>query len=144
MEIGERIRQRRNACGLTLRELAAKVNSDLTHATISRYENGEISVSLENARRIAEALGVPPAYLVGWQESAELPAPPAKATVAQKIRHYVDNVAQVSRKQLAQNLGKTESYVSLVLSGKRKMDIDEYVALCRVLAVKPTRFLEDD
>lgn len=67
----------------------------------------------------------------------------AQTSIIERIRHYIDDVAQLSRKQVAANMGFTESKLSLLLSGKRKMSVDEYAKLCRVLAVKPTRFIED-
>lgn len=58
-----------------------------------------------------------------------------------RLRNYIDS-AGVSRKQLALNLKKSESYVSLILSGNRKISIDEYEAICRVLSVSPIKFFE--
>ena len=63
--------------------------------------------------------------------------------VVEKVRHYIDDVAQLSREQVAINMGYTESKLSLLLSGKRRMSIEEYARLCRVLAVKPARFLDE-
>ena len=57
-----------------------------------------------------------------------------------RIRDYVDNVADLSRKQVAINMGVTESQVSLILSGKRRLYIDEYEKLCRAIAVSPMKF----
>lgn len=57
-----------------------------------------------------------------------------------RIRHYVDNVAQLSRKQIAINMGVTESQVSLILSGKRRLYVDEYERLCKAIAVSPLKF----
>lgn len=67
----------------------------------------------------------------------------AQTPTFERVRHYIDDVAQLSRKQVAANMGFTESKLSLLLSGKRKMSVDEYAELCRVLAVKPARFIED-
>lgn len=67
----------------------------------------------------------------------------AQTPTFERVRHYIDDVAQLSRKQVAANMGFTESKLSLLLSGKRKMNVDEYAKLCRVLAVKPARFIED-
>lgn len=61
--------------------------------------------------------------------------------VWEKLRHYIDDVAGISRKQFAYNLGVSESQVSLMLSGKRKIDLEEYIRICNVLAVRADRFL---
>lgn len=66
-----------------------------------------------------------------------------KDPVWMRIRRFIDNEARLSRKQVAINMGKSESYISLILSGKRRIDIDEYQKICEVLAVPPTRFLEN-
>lgn len=60
--------------------------------------------------------------------------------IHERIRQYVDDIAQLSRKQVALNLGVSESKLSLMLAGKRKITVEEYENLCTVLAVKPSRF----
>lgn len=67
MTIGERIRDRRTALGLTLEELGEKVEE--SKQNIYKYEKGTITnIPLEKINKIAEALGVTPAYLAGWNE----------------------------------------------------------------------------
>lgn len=61
----------------------------------------------------------------------------------ERMRRYIDDVAGISRKQLAANLGITESQISLILSGKRALKLEEYVRICKTLSVKTSRFLED-
>ena len=58
----------------------------------------------------------------------------------QRLRHYIDDVAQLSRKQVALNAKMTESHLSLILSGRRGLKIDDYERLCRAIAVNPARF----
>lgn len=58
----------------------------------------------------------------------------------QRLRHYIDDVAQLSRKQVAFNAKMTESHLSLILSGRRGLKIDDYERLCRAIAVNPARF----
>lgn len=47
----------------------------------------------------------------------------------------------LSQKVIALNMGCSESQVSLILSGKRRLLLDEYLNFCRAIAVSPTRFL---
>ena len=61
MTVGEKIRQRRQALGLTQREVAG---SEMTRNLICRIERGDCLPSLESLVLIARALSVPPAYLV--------------------------------------------------------------------------------
>ena len=63
--------------------------------------------------------------------------------IHERIRHYIDDIAQLSRKQVALNLGVSESKLSLMLAGRRRIAIEEYEKLCTVLAVKPDRFLQN-
>ena len=60
-----------------------------------------------------------------------------------RIRRYVDEVACLSRKQVAINAGMTESQLSLILSGKRGLRVDDYENLCRAIAVSPARFFNE-
>jgi transcriptional regulator with XRE-family HTH domain len=55
--LGERIRRRRQELGLSLRELASKV--DLTASFLSQIERDLASPSLKSLRKTAEALQVP-------------------------------------------------------------------------------------
>jgi len=57
MLLGERIRRRRQELGLSLRELASKV--DLTASFLSQIERDLASPSLKSLRKMAEALEVP-------------------------------------------------------------------------------------
>ena len=74
MNIGNRIKQRRIELDLTVDDLVALTGK--SRATIYRYENGDIenmpSTVLEP---LAVALRTTPAYLMGWDNPAELVAP---------------------------------------------------------------------
>jgi DNA-binding XRE family transcriptional regulator len=61
-EIGYRVKERRLAEGLTLRDLAQR--ADLTASFLSQVERGRTSVSIVSLRRIAEGLGVPVLYFL--------------------------------------------------------------------------------
>lgn len=64
MNVGERIKARRLALGLTADQLAESVGKN--RATIYRYENGDIeNMPLSVVEPIARALGITPAELFG-------------------------------------------------------------------------------
>lgn len=66
MTINERIKDLRRLSGLTLREVAARLN--ITEATAQRYETGGIKViPYESITGLAEIFGVSPAYIMGWE-----------------------------------------------------------------------------
>jgi transcriptional regulator with XRE-family HTH domain len=61
-ELGNQIRKYRKANKMTLDELAAKINK--SKATLSKYENGSISIDILTLSEIAECLHVSTAHLV--------------------------------------------------------------------------------
>lgn len=62
-KIGENIRSLRKSKNMTQKELALK--SNLATSTICDIEKGRSNPSLESLKRIARALKVPVAFLVG-------------------------------------------------------------------------------
>ena len=70
MTIGERIKNAREDKGITLEDLAKTVG--LNRSTLSRYETGTIAgIPSDRIEAIADALGVTPAYLMGWDEPTD-------------------------------------------------------------------------
>lgn len=66
--MGERIKARRIELELTLDELGGMVGS--TASTVRKWETGYIkNMRSDKIKRVAEALQVTPAYLMGWEES---------------------------------------------------------------------------
>ena len=59
-----------------------------------------------------------------------------------RMKAYVDEKG-ISQKLMAENMHTTESRVSMLLNGKRKMTVDDYVCACKAIAVPPTKFLEE-
>jgi len=70
-EIGARIRKAREAKGLTLRELSARVNDLLDLKRINAYENGVRMPKPQEVTILSKALGVRPAYLMALEDEAE-------------------------------------------------------------------------
>lgn len=67
MTKGERIKARREALGLSVGELATRLNKN--RATIYRYENGDIEdMPITVLEPLAKALNTTPAYIMGWEE----------------------------------------------------------------------------
>lgn len=72
MNIGNRIKRKRLENKLTLEELGKK--ADVSRATMQRYESGKITnIPSDRIERISEALGVSPAYLMGWEDENNEP-----------------------------------------------------------------------
>lgn len=68
---GRRVRERRNALGLSQEALAAQCGVHWTF--LGQVERGQRNLSLHNMLKIAGGLGVDPAELVGGLGIADLP-----------------------------------------------------------------------
>ncbi len=65
MQIGERIKQRREALGLSADQVADKIGKN--RATVYRYESNDIkNFPIEILIPLAEVLHTTPAFLMGW------------------------------------------------------------------------------
>lgn len=66
MTIGQRMKERRLALGMSADDLAAKLGKN--RSTIFRYENGDIeNLPLDMLKPIATALSITPQELMGWE-----------------------------------------------------------------------------
>lgn len=66
--IGQKIKERRLALGLTLEELGNKVG--VGASTVRKWETNFIKdMKSDKVQKVAEALNVSPAYLMGWDEN---------------------------------------------------------------------------
>ena len=73
MTIGERIKARRLELGLRVDELAERIGKN--RATIYRYESSEIEkLPTTVLEPLANALGVSPGYLMGWERLGDIGA----------------------------------------------------------------------
>lgn len=66
MTIGEKLKKSRNEKGMSLRELATKV--ELSASFLSQIEQGKASPSIENLKKIATTLDVRVSYLIEDEE----------------------------------------------------------------------------
>lgn len=85
--VGDRIREKRTAAGMTQEELAKAIGT--TKQNIYKYETGIITnIPINRLEDIARVLAVSPAYLAGWEQ-----------TVSQELSSLID---KASPAQLAQ------------------------------------------
>lgn len=71
MNIGERIKQRRIALGLSVDEIAKQIGKN--RATIYRYESSEIeNLPTSVLEPLAKALHTTPAILMGWEQPLKI------------------------------------------------------------------------
>lgn len=67
MNIGERIRLKRNERGWSQRDLAEKMGYS-NHSTVGKIETGKVDLPQSKVVQFAEVLGVSVAYLMGWEQ----------------------------------------------------------------------------
>lgn len=66
MEMGNRIKRLREEKGMTLEELGDKVG--VGKSTVRKWETGMIAnMKRDKISKLADALGVSPGYLMGWE-----------------------------------------------------------------------------
>lgn len=82
MNVGEKIKQRREALGWTQRELAN--TAGMTQNRISEVESGKRQqMSFSRMRDLARALGVSADWLLGtWDDIGQAPEPKGEAAAA--------------------------------------------------------------
>ena len=68
MDIGERIKKRREELGLSQSELARKVGYT-SRSTINKIEKDGRGISQDKIAAIAKALHTTPSYLMGWTDA---------------------------------------------------------------------------
>lgn len=70
MEMGQKIHKLRTEKGMTLEELGNIVG--VGKSTVRKWENGMIAnMRRDKILKVSEALGVSPAYLMGWEENTD-------------------------------------------------------------------------
>lgn len=67
MKIGEKIKERRNELGWSLRELADRMGY-ANHSTIARIESGAVDLPQSKLAKFAEVMGTSVAYLMDWEQ----------------------------------------------------------------------------
>lgn len=110
MEIGKRIKERREEMHLTLEDVAKRAG--VARATVCRYEKGVIeNIPSDRIEKVAKALKCSPSYLMGWEE---YPSDMSKLTALynrlndegkSKLLGYADDLVQ-SKKYTERNLSE--------------------------------------
>ena len=104
MNIGKRIRLKRNERGWSQRDLAGKMGYS-NHSTVGKIETGKVDLPYSKVVQFAEVLGVSVAYLMGWEEMQK--KNDAKTDIAARLvkddefSSIVEGIAQLNPEQLA-------------------------------------------
>ena len=85
MEVGERIRIRREQLGMTQSELAKKVGYT-SRSSVAKVESNANGMVQSKLTSFAEALQTTPAYLLGWEDETEYKNEDAISDIFVKLR----------------------------------------------------------
>ncbi len=104
MNIGERIRHKRNEKGWSQRDLAEKMGYS-NHSTVGKIETGKVDLPQSKVVQFAEVLGVSVGYLMGWEEMQQKNSTLAGLTVRmrkdEEFLSVVEIISELSPEQLA-------------------------------------------
>lgn len=93
MEFRDILRTRRKALGLTLEEIAQA--TDVTRATVQRWESGSISnVRYDKLAKLADVLQVTPAFLMGVSEPGDKEKTPEEMEL-EEYMEYLKNRSEM-------------------------------------------------
>lgn len=88
MTIGERLKARREALGLTLEQVGDYIG--VGRATVQRYENNSIDIKRTIAIKLSEILKTTPSYIMGWEDTpSSANVSPAPADLDENIKKYL-------------------------------------------------------
>lgn len=110
MNIGDRIKRRREDLSISAEELGRRIGKAKT--TVYRYESGAIeNMPSTVVEPIAKALLTSPAYLMGWTDNAD------EGTEAVKASSEIENeLISVSRKMTIQEKIKLLNYAYSIIN----------------------------
>lgn len=123
MEMGQKIHKLRTEKGMTLEELGNIVG--VGKSTVRKWENGMIAnMRRDKILKVSEALGVSPAYLMGWEPVSDEDI--GNAFANDNLSDIIDNIPALSPQEkshftnylqlLEINRKKADNYVEQLLS----------------------------
>ena len=114
MEMGEKIYNLRKAKGLTLEELGNLVG--VGKSTVRKWEKGMIAnMKRDKISKLASALNVSPAYLMGWEmDDGDI----GNVLVADCLEKEIDNMASLAPSEK----DHFKAYINLLEINRKKVD----------------------
>ena len=105
MDMGQKIKTLREKHGMTLEQLGDKVG--VGKSTVRKWENGIITnMKRDKIKKVADALNVSPAYLMGWDENNQ----------QEEVPYYLNDDAR----EIAEFLFKNPEY-KVLFDASRKV-----------------------
>lgn len=103
---GKKLREAREAAGLSQKDLANKIGS--VHTVIGRYERDEMKPSIDVVKKLAVELGTTVGYLLGEAKEAQLLKDPVMLKRFQEIDQLSDKDKECVYTLLDAFLAKTK------------------------------------
>lgn len=112
--IGDKIKEKRLLQGMTLTELGDKIG--VGASTVRKWETGYIKdIKSDKIQKLANALKVTPAYLMGWDEKE--PAQKPQEPIKRKLR----SVARLEENELTEEEDKDlQNYIDFLIAKRDK------------------------
>ena len=121
MTMGEQIKQLRLERNMTLEELGSKVG--VGKSTVRKWENGMIAnMRRDKIAKLASALDVSPAYLMGWEQSNEVEVP---VNIIKKVPSKQEELISIYDQLSSRNQDKVLTYSKSLLT-KQQLDDEVY------------------
>lgn len=112
--MGDRIKRLRSENNMTLEELGNKVG--VGKSTVRKWENGIIAnMRRDKIAKLATALGVTPAYLIGWDSATDISVERASDKAAPKSAQCKE-ILEVCEQLTPHNQRKVLTYSKNLLS----------------------------
>lgn len=120
MNIGQKIKARRMALGLSADELGQLIGKN--RATIYRYENNDIeNLPTTALEPLAKALGVSPSYLMGWNNSDDVDLTKIKGIMPLKKLRRIPILGQIA---CGNPILAEENYIGYFTADDKYLDSD--------------------
>lgn len=121
-DIVKRIKKRRLELEYSFQDLANKTN--MSKSTLQRYETGAIkNLPLDKLEVLASALQTTPAYLMGWEDTTEEPAPKRKGVAIPVLGHVAAGIPIemiediIDTEEIPEDMAKHGEFFALKIKG---------------------------
>ena len=116
------IRREREKAGISQTDFAKMIK--VTKQTLYKYEQGIITnIPSDKIEEIANALGVSPSYIMGWEDTTEEPAPKRKGVAIPVLGHVAAGIPIemiediIDTEEIPEDMAKHGEYFALKIKG---------------------------
>ncbi|MGE5553441.1 MAG: helix-turn-helix domain-containing protein [Betaproteobacteria bacterium] len=138
MDFASAIRQEREERGWTLQQLAERAGVSVSY--LSEIEQGKKRPSLKVARRLSQALGLPPTVIFTGPPPEESGGAPAQLSLGNRLR-LAREARELTLDAVAQKVGISASYLSQIERDLAAPAVSTLQALAEALQVAPSQLV---